>query len=157
VTADGRKLPRANEGGTMKARAWVDGGSRGNPGDAGCGVLLELDGVREEHYLFLGRTTNNVAEYAGLLAALERARAAGATEIEVHSDSELLVKQVTGAYRVRQPHLQRLWLAAQQLARGFARFSFRHVRREGNAEADRLANRAMDTGESTLPLPKGLA
>jgi ribonuclease HI len=141
---------------TVKARAWVDGGSRGNPGEAGSGIVLELDGAREEHYLFVGKATNNVAEYAGLLAALERARAAGATEIELRSDSELLVKQMNGQYRVKQPHLQKLWLAAQQLARSFARFSVLHVRREANAEADRLANIAMDTRTSTLPRPRGL-
>ncbi len=141
----------------MKAMAWVDGGSRGNPGEAGCGVVLDLGGAREEHYLFLGRATNNVAEYTGLLAALERALAVGVTEILVHSDSELLVNQMTGAYRVKQPHLQRLWLAAQQLTRSFKRFAVRHVPRAANAEADRLANLAMDTKESTLPRPKGLA
>jgi ribonuclease HI len=141
----------------MKAKAWVDGGSRGNPGEAGCGVVLDLAGAREEHFLFLGRATNNVAEYAALLAALERTQAVGATEIEVYSDSELLVKQMTGAYRVKQPHLQRLWLAAQQLARSFQRFTIRHVPRVANSDADRLANRAMDEKSSTLPRPKGLA
>jgi len=140
----------------MKATAWVDGGSRGNPGEAGCGVVLDIGGEREQHHLFIGRATNNVAEYAALLAALERARAVGVTEITVHSDSELLVKQMTGAYRVKQPHLQRLWLAAQQLARSFGRFSARHVPRAANAEADGLANVAMDGRSSTLPRPKAL-
>jgi ribonuclease HI len=140
----------------MKAAAWVDGGARGNPGEAGCGVVLELDGTRELHHLYIGRATNNVAEYAGLLAALERARASGATELTVHSDSELLVKQMTGVYRVKQPHLQNLWLAAQQLARAFRRFQVRHVPRAANAEADRLANRAMDERTSTLPRPRVL-
>jgi ribonuclease HI len=140
----------------VKAKAWVDGGSRGNPGAAGCGIVLDLEGAREEHYLFLGRATNNVAEYAALLAALERANAVGVREIAVSSDSELLVKQMNGAYRVKQPHLQRLWLAAQQLARSFARFSIQHVRREANAVADGLANQAIDRKESTLPRPGGL-
>jgi|WetSurMetagenome_2_1015567.scaffolds.fasta_scaffold73056_3 ribonuclease HI len=140
----------------MKAMAWVDGGSRGNPGEAGCGVVIEIAGAREEHYLSIGHATNNVAEYAGMLAALERAVAAGVTEIEVCSDSELLVKQMTGAYRVKQPHLQRLWLAAQQLTRSFKRFAVRHVPRAANADADRLANLAMDLKTSTLPRPKGL-
>jgi ribonuclease HI len=140
----------------VRAQAWVDGGSRGNPGEAGCGIVLELGDEREEHYLYIGHATNNVAEYAGLLAVLERARAAGVTEITVHSDSELLVKQMTGAYRVKQPHLQRLWLAAQQLARSFTRFAARHVPRAANAEADALANLAMDGRSSTLPRPKAL-
>jgi ribonuclease HI len=140
----------------MKAVGWVDGGSRGNPGEAGCGIVLELGDDRELHYLYIGQATNNVAEYAGLLAALERAHAAGAGELQLHSDSELLVKQMTGAYRVKQPHLQRLWLAAQQLVRSFKRFAVIHVPRAANAEADRLANLAMDTKQSTLPRPKGL-
>jgi len=134
----------------------VDGGSRGNPGEAGSGIVLELGDAREQHHLFIGRATNNVAEYAALLAALERARAAGAAEITVHSDSELLVRQMTGAYRVKQPHLQRLWLAAQQLARSFSRFAIRHVPRAANAEADELANLAMDARTSTLPRPQAL-
>ena len=119
-------------------------------------MVLELGGERERHHLFIGRATNNVAEYAALIAVLERARSAGATEITVHSDSELLVKQMTGAYRVKQPHLQRLWLAAQQLARAFTRFAARHVPRAANAEADALANLAMDERTSTLPRPKAL-
>jgi ribonuclease HI len=140
------------------AVAAIDGGSRGNPGEAGCGVVLELAGGRhEEHTLYLGRTTNNVAEYAALLAALERATALGVRVLEVRSDSELLVKQVTGAYRVKAPHLQRLWLRVQELARALARFRIAHVPRESNAAADRLANRAMDTRTSTLPRPRVLS
>lgn len=140
----------------MKAVAWVDGGSRGNPGEAGCGIVLHMGERRELHTLFLGKATNNVAEYAALLAALERAKALGAGELEVSSDSELLVQQMTGGYRVKQPHLQRLWLAAQQLSRSFARFAIRHVRREANAVADSLANLAMDQKASTLPRPQAL-
>lgn len=140
-----------------KAKAWIDGGSRGNPGEAGCGIVLDLNGRHEQHSLYVGRATNNVAEYAALLAVLERALAAGASEIEVHSDSELLVRQMTGSYRVKQPHLQRLWLAGQQLARSFTRFAVCHVPRAANAEADGLANVAMDLKSSTLPRPKGLA
>jgi len=139
------------------AVAWVDGGSRGNPGDAGCGIVIELDGARELHHLYIGRATNNVAEYAALLAALERAKALGIAALDVSSDSELLVKQMNGAYRVKQPHLQRLWLAAQQLSRGFARFRIHHVRREANRDADRLANLAMDERSSSLPRPRALA
>ncbi len=140
----------------MKAYAWVDGGSRGNPGDAGCGIVLELGGEREQHHLFIGRATNNVAEYAALLAALEHTLASGAREVEVRSDSELLVRQMNGEYRVKQPHLQRLWLAAQQLVRSFTRVAIQHVPRAANAEADRLANLAMERKTSTLPRPKGL-
>lgn len=139
------------------AMAWIDGGARGNPGPAGCGIVLDLgDGRREEHTLFLGSQTNNVAEYAALLALLELAWTIGVRRLVVHSDSELLVRQMTGVYRVKAPHLQRLWLRASQRARSFASLTMRHVRRAQNAEADRLANQAMDTGQSTLPVPEGL-
>ena len=152
-----RARARSSTSRPAAALAWVDGGSRGNPGLAGAGVVLELaDGRREEHTLFLGTATNNVAEYAALLAALERARRLAVARIEVRSDSELLVKQMTGVYRVRKPHLQRLWLRAQQLARAFRGFAILHVVRGHNASADRLANLAMDSQESTLPVPEGM-
>lgn len=139
------------------AVAAVDGGSRGNPGEAGCGVVLTLsDGTREEHAVYLGRATNNVAEYAGLLVALERALALGVEELRVHADSELLVKQLRGEYRVKAPHLQPLFARARELSARLARCTIRHVRREANREADRLANQAMDTRESTLPVPVGV-
>jgi ribonuclease HI len=139
------------------AIAAIDGGSRGNPGEAGCGVVLEFPGGRrEEHTLYLGRATNNVAEYAALLAALERANALGIRDLEVRSDSELLVNQIKGTYRVKAPHLQRLWLRAQELGRALDRFRIAHVARADNADADRLANRAMDSRASTLPRPRAL-
>jgi ribonuclease HI len=125
-------------------RAAIDGGARGNPGEAGCGIVLEASGRREEHILYLGRTTNNVAEYAALLAALER------------SDSQLLVEQMNGAYRVKAPHLKPLWLRARTLAAGLRRFSIVHVPRERNRAADALANRAVEQRTSTLPRPEGL-
>ncbi len=141
----------------VSAVGWIDGGSRGNPGPAGCGIVIELsDGRRETHTLFLGTTTNNVAEYAALLALLERAAALGVPRLEAHSDSELLVKQLKGEYRVKAPHLQPLWLRAAELRRGFTRFAISHVPRAANAEADRLANRAMDERASTLPRPRSV-
>lgn len=141
----------------VSAVGWIDGGSRGNPGPAGCGIVIELsDGRRETHTLFLDTTTNNVAEYAALLAMLERAAALGVTRLEARSDSELLVKQLNGEYRVKASHLQPLWLRAAELRRGFTRFAISHVRRAANAEADRLANRAMDERASTLPRPRGV-
>ena len=139
---------------SASATAAIDGGSRGNPGEAGCGVVLELgDGRREEHTLYLGVTTNNVAEYAGLIAALERALELGVRSLEVRSDSELLVRQLRGVYRVRAPHLIPLWRYASALARRFERFHIDHVRRERNTDADRLANAAIDSRASTLPRP----
>jgi ribonuclease HI len=137
-------------------RASIDGGARGNPGDAGCGVVLEAGGRREEHTLFLGTATNNVAEYAALLAALERARSLGLEALVVHSDSQLLVEQMNGGYKVKAAHLKGLWLRARTLAAALRRFSIVHVPREENREADALANRAIDEHRSTLPRPEGL-
>jgi len=134
--------------------AWIDGGSRGNPGVAGCGVVLQLpDGLVERHTLFLGEATNNVAEYTALLAALGRAQELGADEIQVRTDSELMVKQLDGRYRVRASHLVPYWRQAKTLLAGFPKATVVHVRREQNRAADRLANQAMDTGLSSLPLP----
>lgn len=135
------------------ARAWIDGASRGNPGEAGFGVVFESQGERREIAGFLGRTTNNVAEYAALVAALELARRSGCRELEVASDSELLVRQVTGAYRVKAAHLVPIVLKVNELARSLARFSIRHVPREQNRAADALANRAVD---ERLPPPAWL-
>jgi ribonuclease HI len=126
--------------------AYTDGAARGNPGPAGAGVwLLDADGncVAEETR-YLGETTNNVAEYSALVVALERALALGATRLEVRSDSELLVRQMTGAYRVKHPGLKPLFERAQALARRIGDVVYVHVRREANREADRLANLAID-------------
>ncbi|MFI5166030.1 MAG: ribonuclease HI family protein [Thermoanaerobaculales bacterium] len=140
-----------------RAVGWIDGGARGNPGEAGCGIVLEFgSGSQEEHTLYLGRTTNNVAEYAALLALLERAHALTVTELEVRSDSLLVVEQMNGGYRVRARHLQPLWLRARTLAAGFRRFHLTHVPRGENHLADSLANRAIDTHASTLPRPEGV-
>ena len=126
--------------------AYTDGGSRGNPGPAGYGVRLEdaSGTLVAELSGALGVATNNVAEYRGLLAAMEWACEHGVTSLRVRSDSELLVKQMKGLYRVKHPGLQPLHRQAQQLARQVGRVTFEHVRREQNAEADRLANEAMD-------------
>lgn len=129
------------------ARAWIDGASRGNPGEAGFGVLFERDGGREEITGFLGRTTNNVAEYAALVAALTHAVHSGCTELELFSDSQLLVRQLEGAYRVKAAHLVPIFLRVLALRRDLSRFSIRHVPREENLEADALANRAIDRRE----------
>ncbi len=129
----------------MRLLAWVDGGAKGNPGPAGWGLVLRTpDGVElRRGWGYLGETTNNVAEYRGLIAALEQALALGATELLVHTDSELVQRQVTGVYRVRQPHLQDLVADVRRLAGRLGRFEIVHVPREENREADALANRAM--------------
>lgn len=140
-----------------EALAWIDGGSRGNPGEAGAGVVLEVGGGgAERHTLYLGRATNNEAEYAALLAALERLAALHVAAVIVFSDSELLIHQMNGLYKVKAANLRPLWSAAQQLAGSFRSFSIRHIPRSANAEADRLANEAMTSHRSTLPVPPSL-
>lgn len=131
--------------------AYIDGGSRGNPGPAGYGVRLETpEGqVVDELQASIGVSTNNVAEYRGLLAALEYARSRGHRTLLVRSDSELLVKQMRREYRVKHPGLIPLHAEAQRLVAQLDRVAFEHVRREQNANADRLANLAMDA--ATLP------
>lgn len=130
----------------MEIVAYIDGGARGNPGPAGYGVRIEQpDGkLVEEFCESIGAATNNVAEYRGLLAALEWARARGCHRVHVRSDSLLLVKQMLGNYKVKHPGLQPLYAKARLLAHELGRVTFEHVRRESNTHADRLANAAMD-------------
>ena len=127
-------------------RIHIDGAARGNPGPAGVGILITgPDGqVVERIHRSIGEATNNVAEYRALLLALERARALGCTEVEVYSDSELLVRQLQGRYRVKHPALRELFAAARDRIAGFRRFGITHVPREENAEADALANRGIE-------------
>jgi probable phosphoglycerate mutase len=134
------------------AVAHIDGGSRGNPGPAGYGVRIERDdGSVVELKEALGTTTNNVAEYRGLLAALAWAAGQGIRHLHVRSDSLLLVKQMLGEYRVKHAGLQPLWSEARGLVRRLGEVRFEHVRREDNREADRLANEAMDEAATLLP------
>lgn len=127
------------------ATANIDGGSRGNPGLAGYGVRIQLDdGAVVELKQSIPLATNNVAEYSGLLAALEWATEHGITHLRIRSDSELLVKQMRGEYRVKNAGLQPLYEHARSLIRRIGRVTFEHVRRELNTDADRLANEAMD-------------
>jgi ribonuclease HI len=128
--------------------AHIDGGARGNPGPAGYGIVLE-DAVGRrvaELNRFLGYQTNNYAEYSGLLAALEYALGHGCKALEVISDSELLVKQINGQYKVRSPILLDLYKEAKSLIAKMDWFKIHHVLRGKNKEADALANRAMDQG-----------
>lgn len=126
--------------------AYIDGAARGNPGEAGAGVILK-DGAGnmvDKIAFYLGRATNNTAEYRALLLALRRARELGAAALQVYSDSELLVHQINGRYRVRVPHLQELCQEAIRLMRDIGRVNVSHVPRERNTEADEQANRAID-------------
>lgn len=136
--------------------AYIDGGARGNPGTAGFGVYLEDDDGHEIASLFgyLGERTNNVAEYAGLLAALQYAVDNDVEQLAIRSDSELLVKQINGLYRVKNPTLQHLVAKARKLMGRLERITVEHVRREQNVNADRLANMAMDTRSQE---PEGVA
>ncbi len=128
--------------------AYCDGGSRGNPGPAGYGVRIEdSNGNKiEELYEFLGVKTNNFAEYSALLSALEFALAMGYTHLRVIADSELMVKQMTGKYRVNSPELRPLYEEAKRRAAHLESFRIEHVLRNKNRHADRLANLAMDKG-----------
>ena len=124
----------------------VDGGARGNPGPAAAAsVISASDGeLLDEHAQLLGTATNNVAEYRALLLGLERARALGASEVEVVGDSELIAKQVQGSYRVKNDALRALHARASAALREFDRWSVRTVPRERNARADALVNAALD-------------
>jgi ribonuclease HI len=130
----------------LKARLFTDGGARGNPGPAAYGFVLEAeDGTvlaAEGHAI--GSTTNNVAEYSGLIAGLRRAVDMHVTSLEVISDSELMVKQMRGEYRVKNEALRGLCLEATTLARRLESVEYRHVKRAHNELADRLVNDALD-------------
>ena len=131
----------------MRARLSTDGGSRGNPGPAAYGYVLELDDgtVLDARGEPIGVATNNVAEYRGLLAGLESAVERGVEELEVVSDSELLVKQMRGEYKVKNETLRELVDEAESLARRLGRVRYTAVRREHNELADRLVNEALDS------------
>jgi ribonuclease HI len=124
----------------------VDGGSRGNPGPAAAAaVATDSDGNElAERSRYLGETTNNVAEYQGVLLALELAGELGADEVEVVNDSELVARQIGGQYRVKQEHLKPLHRQVMDTLRGFDRWQVRSVRREHNVRADELVNEALD-------------
>jgi probable phosphoglycerate mutase len=130
----------------VKARLFTDGGARGNPGPAAYGFVLEAeDGtVLAAEGVAIGVATNNVAEYSGLVAGLRRALELHVNEVELVSDSELLVKQMRGEYRVKNDALRTLFLEATALARQLRGVEYRHVKRAHNELADRLVNEALD-------------
>jgi ribonuclease HI len=124
----------------------VDGGARGNPGPAAIGVVVRDGdgGILEEHGEKIGRATNNVAEYKALLRGIELAAAHGAAELELIGDSELVVRQVEGRYKVKDATMRELHAEVKRMLADFESWSIRHVRREHNSEADRLVNEALD-------------
>ena len=130
--------------------AFFDGGSRGNPGPAAWGVAVYDDAGEcvERHAGTLGRATNNVAEYQGLLEALRVAVSHSSAEVRLRSDSELIVRQLEGRYKVKHPDLKPLFAEARKMIAGFALFDIRHVRREDNKDADALVNAALDRLEA---------
>ena len=130
----------------MKVVLHVDGGARGNPGPAAIGVVVSSpDGeVLDEVAETIGVATNNVAEYRALLRGVERARALGATEVEIVNDSELVAKQLTGAYKVKHPAMKPLYDEAIAALRRFGAWRVRSVPRAQNARADELVNQALD-------------
>jgi len=132
--------------------AYIDGGARVNPGPAGYGVRIENEAgeMIDELHGALGIATNNVAEYNGLLAALQWAVDHGEREVHIRADSELLVKQMRGEYKVKHPGLQPLYVRARLLVMELGDVRFAHVRREKNKEADRLSNLGMDEAERVL-------
>ena len=130
----------------MRARLSTDGGARGNPGPAAYAYVLEADDgtVLDARGEAIGFATNNVAEYRALVEGLRKAVEMGVSELEVVSDSELLVRQMTGVYKVKNEALRELWAEAREVARSIPRLSYRAVRREHNELADRLVNEALD-------------
>ena len=133
----------------MKLVVNVDGGARGNPGPAAIGAVVQAVGgeVLEERGERIGTATNNVAEYRALLLGIERAAELGASELELVGDSELVVRQVKGEYKVKDATLRELHAEVQRALRPFDTWSIRHVRRAENAEADRLVNQVLDGAE----------
>jgi ribonuclease HI len=137
----------------LNARLYTDGGARGNPGPAAYGYVLEAEdgSVLAAHGEAIGRATNNVAEYRALVAGLEKALELGMETVEVVSDSELLVKQMRGEYKVKNAALRNLSDAAAEVASKLGGVSYTAVRREHNELADRLVNEALDASESEKP------
>lgn len=123
---------------------FIDGGSRGNPGESGIGIVIENDNRRKGYYFYTGIMTNNQAEYTGLLKALEISTKNEYKNIKIYSDSQLLCHQINGIYKVSNSQLRNLHLEATNMIRAFENFSIEHIRREKNRDADRLANLAMD-------------
>ncbi len=122
---------------------YCDGASSGNPGNSGIGFVIKRNGkTLLTHEQYIGKTTNNVAEYTALLEGLKKLKELGANRVRIFSDSELLTKQLNGLYAVKSPHLKKLYNEAKKLLESFADFSVMHIPREQNREADRLARSA---------------
>ncbi len=130
----------------MKLTIYTDGGARGNPGPAAIGVIIKnaLGNTVAGYGEYLGKQTNNYAEYSALISGLKKAKELGADEVECVLDSELVTKQMNRQYKVKEPTLQKLFIQTFNLASAFKRVCFRHIRREGNKEADGWVNKILD-------------
>lgn len=122
---------------------YTDGASSGNPGESGIGIVLSVEGKKFELSEYIGRSTNNVAEYTALIRGLQEARNHGIDRIDIFLDSELLVKQIRGEYSVKSESLKPLFSRVSSILKTFRSYSIRHIPREENADADRLARRAI--------------
>ena len=151
--SDSTSEPKPDTIATAAYRANIDGGSRGNPGPASYGVVIRdpRGEIVAKLKKYIGRSTNNVAEYYGLIAALDYAQQHGIRALQVQSDSELLVRQMRGQYKVKSPELRPLYERARKMAQTFDSFKIEHVYREQNAEADALANEALDETSGRPP------
>ncbi len=132
----------------MKAIVYTDGASRGNPGPASCSAVILVDGLPEKELgLFLGKTTNNVAEYSGIILALEQAKQMGVMDVTIYSDSNLCVQQIKGVFKVSSPKLIPLYNRVKWLLQFFSRWEIHHVTRNKNKRADLLSNNVLDLQE----------
>ena len=127
-----------------KVTIFTDGGARGNPGPAGIGVVLKYEGKESTFKKYIGEATNNQAEYQAVIFGLEKAREAGAKEVDVFLDSELVQQQLCQKYKVKNPDLAPLFVKVWNLAIGFKKIKYVHVRRSDNKGADKLVNEAID-------------
>jgi len=129
----------------MRATIYIDGASRGNPGPASCSAVILAEGFPEKEYgLFLGNATNNIAEYSGIVLALEQARQLGIDEVAIFSDSNLCVQQIRGAFKVSSKNLIPLYNRVRRLLQYFSKWEIHHIPREQNERADSLSNRILD-------------
>jgi ribonuclease HI len=131
----------------MKLTIYTDGGSRNNPGPAATGVVIkdETGNVLAAYGEYLGKQTNNYAEYMAIISGLKRAQTLGATEVECIADSKLVIEQLSGRWRVKEPTLQKLFVQAWNLLRSFKKATLKHTLRAGNKEADAEVNKVLDT------------
>lgn len=144
----GKPPVKCDEGAVAFLKINIDGGSRGNPGEAGCGVVVNSGTRIAGYYYYLGNQTNNFAEYKALEYALLLSKEIGAKSVTVYSDSELVCKQITGIYKVKNGNIAGLYNSCIKLISSINNFKIEHVRREFNKEADKLANIAMDKREN---------